>query len=517
MRETKYSDILHLIQQKLKCRACYILMLNNSANILDYEGDIALSEKNMLRFNEFLKNNQEASNIEIASWESTQEVVKSHNLKSIKVLKLYKAHSTGYFLVLFLTPESRTEIIDDHSEKLINILAKLIELDLEIISQHSEVRSRTLIDAAIDFVFSLNGFGYIIEVNENGANALGYEVEEMQGNHFLDFIDETNRVEISEVFQKMLMCKTTTRFEIDFLHKLKRPVTYEFLATPILESGKIEGMMGIGRDISRRKKNEKEIKELNNKLNNANKLVSLERDRAKKQITVLEELNLLKNEFISNVSHELRTPLASIVGFAETLSSDENLTQENVKEFSDIIFAEGKRLARFIEDILDFSRLDDSKNMNKEKCSLIELINQAVSEITPIIEEKNVSLISEIPEAEITIFADKEKLSKAFLTIFENAVHYTESSGQITVFVQDFLKEVEIFVTDTGIGIPEKELKLFFEKFHSKGSSITKAPITGASLSLAKQIIEFHDGVLQVKSIVGEGTTMIVHLPKIIN
>ncbi|MEN8191582.1 MAG: histidine kinase dimerization/phospho-acceptor domain-containing protein [Bacteroidota bacterium] len=376
---------------------------------------------------------------------------------------------------------------------------------------------RTLISTAVDFVFSLNEFGYIQEINENGASALGYNIDEMLDKHFVDFVDKSKRTETSSAFQKMLKNKTATHFEIVFFHKLHKPITYEFMTTPLLDNNTITGIIGVGRDISVKRKNKEIIKELNIKLDKANRLVSLERDRAKKQITVLEELNMLKSEFISNVSHELRTPLASIVGFAETLSLDDDLSQETIKEFSNIIFAEGKRLARFIEDILDFSKLEDSKNFNKEKSDLIELLNEVISDITPIIEEKKINLITEIPEAEISIFADKEKLSKAFLTIIENAIHYIESKGQITIFVQDFLKEVEVFVSDTGVGIPEKELKLFFDKFHSTGSGVIKSPITGAALSLAKQIIEFHEGILQVKSIVGEGTTMIVHLPKIIN
>ena len=400
----------------------------------------------------------------------------------------------------------------------VKVITRLVELETKIKISDSEERLRLLIGTAVDFIFSLNGFGYILEVNENGANALGYSVDEMLGKHFLDFVDESKKTEISVSFQKMLTNKSTTHFEIDFLHKLKKPITYEFLATPLLDNNTIVGMMGIGRDVSRRKKNEEIIKELNEKLDKANRLVAIERDRAKKQITVLEELNLLKNEFISNVSHELRTPLASIVGFAETLSSEEDLEPDLTKEFSTIILAEGKRLARFIEDILDFSKLEEnSKNLNKEKCDLLQIIKDVIIEIAPLIEEKKITLITEIPEAEITIFADKEKLAKAFLTIVENAIHYAESNGQVTIFVQDFLKEVEIFISDSGAGIPEKELKMFFDKFHSTGSTVSKPPLAGAALSLAKQIIEYHEGVLQIKSIVGEGSTMILHLPKIIN
>ena len=232
----------------------------------------------------------------------------------------------------------------------------------------------------------------------------------------------------------------------------------------------------------------------------------------------MEQINLLKNEFISNVSHELRTPLASIVGFAETLSSEDDLSPELIKEFSNIILTEGKRLARFIEDTLDFSKLEeDSSNLKLEEEEIVSLIRDVISETKPKMEKKNINLITEIPEAEISIFADRKKLFKAILIIIENAISLTESDGQIIIFVQDFPNEVEIFVSDSGAGIPEENLKMFFEKFHSTGKTNVETPVAGAALSLAKQIVEYHKGVLHVKSIVGKGTTMILHLPKITN
>lgn len=515
--ETKFSEILNLVSEITKSKSCYILMTNNSVQIIDSIGTIDLVTDLIEEFNSDIKNYGINSKNEFRNWSSSKKIKEKNSIENIDIIPLSPQNETHFFLVLL----SANKIDESNKAKYdvyVKIISRLVELETKIKISDSEERLKLLIGTAIDFIFSLNGFGYILEVNESGANALGYSVEEMLGKHFLDFIDEENRTEITVSFQKMLTNKSTTHFEIDFLHKLKKPITYEFLATPLLENNTIVGMMGIGRDISRRKKNEEIIKELNKKLEKANRLVAIERDRAKKQITVLEELNLLKNEFISNVSHELRTPLASIVGFAETLSSDEYLEPDLINEFSTIILAEGKRLARFIEDILDFSKLEeDSKNINKEKCDLLKIIDDVIIKTTHLVEEKKITLIIEIPEAEITIFADKEKLVKAFLTIVENAIHYAESDGQVTIFVQDFLKEVEIFISNSGAGIPEKELKMFFDKFHSTGSTVSKPPLAGAALSLAKQIIEYHEGVLQIKSIVGEGTTMILHLPKIIS
>ncbi len=404
-------------------------------------------------------------------------------------------------------------------EKIVGVITD-VSREKEILHKlsKSEKRFGLLINTAIDFIYSLDGFGYLLQVNENGANALGYKSEEMLGKHFLDFSAEDQRNEISKSFQKMLSSKSTVHFEINLQHKLNKTIKYEFLATPLVEGETIIGMLGIGRDVSRRRKNEQEIANLNQKLKDSKRLVEIERDRAKQQITILEEINILKNEFISNVSHELRTPLASIVGFAETLASDEDLPKDLVSEFSEIIFTEGKRLARFIEDILDFSELESGgANLQKENLNVVDLLKTISEKVKDDFETKNISFTSLIPEAEIPIFADKEKLVKAFNTIFENTLRFTKSGDNVSLAVQDFLKEVEISISDNGGGISENELELLFDKFHSSGSTNAVTPTAGIALSLVKQIFDHHKGLLQVKSGLGEGTTFIIRLPKIID
>ena len=277
-------------------------------------------------------------------------------------------------------------------------------------------------------------------------------------------------------------------------------------------------MLAIGRDITNRKKYEVKIKELHTKLEQANRLVSIERDRAKQQITILEEINRLKNEFVSNVSHELRTPLASIVGFAETLSSDEDLPRELINEFSNIILTEGKRLAKFIEDILDFSELESGvSDLKKDDFDLIKILNELLSTLKSQITEKKIILTTEIPEAEIIIFADEEKLIKAFSVIIENAVNVTNSGGRIKIIVQDFLKEVEVIISDTSAGIAEKDLESLFDSYHPGSLSDTGISTVGMGLSLVKQIFDHHKGLVQVKSEINQGTTFIIRLPKKIN
>ncbi|MBU0475599.1 MAG: PAS domain-containing sensor histidine kinase [Bacteroidetes bacterium] len=416
----------------------------------------------------------------------------------------------------FLHHVAEPIVVDGKIEKVVGVISdNTRERNIIDKLKKSEKRFGLLINTAIDFIYSLNGFGYLIQVNENGANALGYTSEEMLGKHFLDFAADYQKDDISKSFQNMLSSKSTIHFEIDLLHKLNKAIKYEFLATPLLEGDEITGMLGIGRDITRRRQNEEKIKQLNLKLKETQRLVEIERDRAKQQITILEEINILKNEFISNVSHELRTPLASIVGFAETIASDEDLPKDLVLEFSGIILTEGKRLARFIDDILDFSELESGgANLHKEEFNIIDMLNVVAKKATEDFNANNITFTALIPDAEITIFADKEKLIKAFNTIFENTLRFTKSGDHVSIVIQDFLKEVGIVISDNGNGISESDLEFLFHKFHSSGSTNASTPTAGIALSLVKQIFDHHKGLLQVKSSVGEGTTFIIRLPK---
>ena len=274
-------------------------------------------------------------------------------------------------------------------------------------------------------------------------------------------------------------------------------------------------MIAIGRNITARRIDENKLKELNAKLIEANRINQIERDRAKHQISVLEELNKLKNEFISNVSHELRTPLASIVGFAETMASDQDLPQEAISEFNGIILTEGKRLAKFINEVLDFSKLEsDADALVKEKFDIVPVLLDIFESHKEQAEDKGLTFSKEIPEAEMIIDGDKARIANSIGKLISNAIKFTNKEGRISLIAQDFLKEVEIIVSDTGVGIPEKEIPNLFQKFRKVNRPGTQLPGAGFGLVAVKQVIDLHKGLIQVKSEVKKGTTFIIRLPK---
>ncbi len=403
--------------------------------------------------------------------------------------------------------------------KVIRIVGIISDITEEKVAQqrleNSEEKFRMLIDTADDLIFILDGFGYFIMVNKNGAKALGYKPKEMIGRHFLDFVDKEEESTVAEAFSKILTTREKVVFEANFLDRFEKSITFEIHSKPMILDGEISGMIGIGRNISQRKQDEKRIRELNAKLVEANRIISIERERARQRINLLEELSKLKNEFISNISHELRTPLASVVGFAETIATDSDLSRETIKEFSEIILSEGKRLAKIINDVLDFSKLESGEEeLKKEEFEIREVIDELEAEFMNEIKQKELVFTKNYPQTNIKIFADRKRIKQAISNLISNAIKYTPNGGRITLMIEDFEKEIEITLSDTGIGISEKEIPKLFQKL----SKIYRpnAPITGAGMGLAivKQIIDMHKGVIRVKSEENKGTTFIIRLPK---
>ncbi|MDQ7816371.1 MAG: PAS domain-containing sensor histidine kinase [Melioribacteraceae bacterium] len=395
----------------------------------------------------------------------------------------------------------------------INEITEEKTTQLKLIS--SEEKFRMLIDTAEDLIFILNGFGYFNLVNINGATALGYMPDEMIGKHFLEFIDKEDESKIAEAFSKILSSNEITTFEAVFLDRFDKPVTFEINAKPMMSDGEVSGMISIGRNVTTRKLHEQKIRDLNSKLVEANRIISIERERARHKINVLEELNKLKSEFISNISHELRTPLASIVGFAETILSDPDLPKETAREFNEIILSEGKRLAKLINDVLDFSKLESGEEeLKQESFNVLDVLSEVLDLFTKPLADKEIYLSTDLPGGEINIVADRARIYQVFFNLMSNAIKFTNRGGRIFLILVDHGKEIEFTITDTGIGIPEKDIPKLFQKF----SKIQRpgAPLIGAGFGLVtvKQIVELHKGVVRVKSEEDKGSTFIVRLPK---
>jgi PAS domain S-box-containing protein len=402
-----------------------------------------------------------------------------------------------------------SELTDSISE----ILALTVENNNKLLENKSHFHLLT--EASGEFIFTLNEEGSFTFINKYGCEVLKYSNEEIKGKHFIELITDEYKSTVADAFQKIIREKQQISFDAEIIPKVSIEILFNLRLTPIIENGTMVQVLGVASNISVQSSEKSRSANLLEKLKEANRINSIERDRAKQQISILSELNELKNEFISNVSHELRTPLASIIGFSETIVDDKNLTVERAKEFTDVILTESKRLAKLINDVLDFSDLENEKQqLEKSSVNIIEILKESKEKFSEECLEKSITLTSNLPESEIIIFADKNRISKAINYLLSNALKFTNNNGRITIRAQEFLKEVEIVISDTGVGISEQKLPLLFDKFSKVKRVGNNLPGAGFGLVTVKQIIDLHKGLIRVKSEVDKGTSFVIKLPK---
>lgn len=233
-------------------------------------------------------------------------------------------------------------------------------------------------------------------------------------------------------------------------------------------------------------------------------------------ITELKKLEQIRKDFVANVSHELKTPITSIKGFSETLLDGAMEDKETLEEFLRIILKESHRLQTLIQDLLDLSKLEQHHfSLNKEAFNLMEILSKATKMLEGRAEAKSIKLKFPQSSEIIQIEGDRSRLTQVFLNLITNAVIYTPNNGEITVYVVEKKKKIEVKIQDTGIGIDQAEIPRIFERFYRVDKARSRnSGGTGLGLAIVKHLVELHRGTIQVESEMGVGTTFTVILHK---
>ena len=225
----------------------------------------------------------------------------------------------------------------------------------------------------------------------------------------------------------------------------------------------------------------------------------------------LEETEKMKNEFISSVSHELRTPLTSIRGWVETLMTLDDPTDENYRKGLEIINNETGRLNNMVEELLDFSRLQNGRiRMECRPLDLVAELTDAVLFCEARIRQEGLLLHYTEPEEMIPVYADPDRLRQVFINILDNAIKYSAPGGRITVKLWAGEYKAFVEIIDQGRGIPPEDLENVKTKFY-KGSNSVRG--SGIGLALVDSIMTALDGTLDLKSTLGRGTVVTLGLP----
>ncbi len=230
----------------------------------------------------------------------------------------------------------------------------------------------------------------------------------------------------------------------------------------------------------------------------------------------LKELDRLKSDFLANISHELRTPLAPIIGYLEVLLTDQDPLTPRQHSGLTIISEAVDRLAALIEDLLAFVQIDRGEiALHTTPVSLASVIEAKLALLEKRAETKGTTLTTEIPPDLPPVLADSEAIGKVLFLLLDNAIKFTPGGGRVTAGARPGPgATVEIFVRDTGIGIPPAETAKIFDRFYQVDSSPTREyGGTGLGLAVVKQIVEAHGSRITVESTIGEGSTFCFTLP----
>ena len=241
-----------------------------------------------------------------------------------------------------------------------------------------------------------------------------------------------------------------------------------------------------------------------------------------RNVTEEHRLEKLRKDFVANVSHELRTPLSMLQGYSEALLDDIAGSPEERTELAQVIYDESLRMGRLVKDLLDLARMETGHiELNYQAFQLNTLLKRVHRKFSALCKEQGLQLVLECPEEDVILpHGDEDRLEQVLTNLLDNAIRHTLLGAQITMRMEiqqnpSDIKTLLIEIEDQGQGIPPEDLPFIFERFYKADKARTRGTTTGTGLGLAivKNIVDSHQGTVQVKSILGQGTIFSIILP----
>lgn len=344
----------------------------------------------------------------------------------------------------------------------------------------------------------------IVFANQTYAAIHGLTPEQITGKRIIDIIGP-DAYEAAEPYYLRALSGERVIYEME----LRMPIGVRYVQciyNPVLgNKHRILGWVGVIIDMTERRKLEKALQEKEEKL------------RAEKEKA--EAANVAKTEFLANMSHELRTPLNAIIGLIDILLLKQ-YPPEKQREYLSVMQTSSAHLMQLINDLLDLTKLGASQGQFDEMPLDLIKINEEVVNINSVqARQKGISLdFRKIPKRDPVFIGDSLRLRQVLMNLVGNAVKFTErGSVNITLDYRNSVipgvMDIEISVTDTGIGIPQDKLKSIFNKFTQADGSIRRSyGGTGLGLCISKMIIEAMGGTISVRSIYGKGSCFTINL-----
>jgi two-component system phosphate regulon sensor histidine kinase PhoR len=227
----------------------------------------------------------------------------------------------------------------------------------------------------------------------------------------------------------------------------------------------------------------------------------------------LNQMEQMRQEFISNVSHEIQSPLTSITGFAKALQSN-NLPPETRQHYLEIIETESKRLSKMSDNLLKLTSLESKHQPFEPKPYRMDRqLRRIILSCEPLWQDKNIEM--DVDMAELTITADEDLMNQVWINLLHNSIKFTPEGGKIRIQLAMEDNHIRIDIADNGIGIAEEALPHLFERFYKADKARDRSGSgSGLGLSIVKKIIDIHEGEVYVQSRPNEGTAFTVVLPR---
>lgn len=357
----------------------------------------------------------------------------------------------------------------------INAMADSLQVQMTRIQQN-ENQLESVLDNMINGIVMIDRNGQIVLMNRRAEEVLGFSARELVGRHYAE---AKQQYELSQMIQEGLKSKEHLREEITFYFPEERLL--ELNLVPIQPEGnEFSGVLLVLQDVS-----------------------------------AIRRLERMRSEFVANVSHELKTPITAVKGFAETLLGGAVNDEETARSFLQIIFDESDRLNRLIGDILELSKIESRRvPLLFSPVEVDSFVSKTVKVMESEAARKNIVLTMNM-EPGLYVEADEDRLRQIIMNLLSNGINYTPEGGRVTVKVDSASDDhIRFQISDSGIGIPKKDLPRIFERFYRVDKARSRSSGgTGLGLSIVKHLVELHKGTITVTSSVGVGTTFMIELP----
>ncbi len=403
--------------------------------------------------------------------------------------------------------------VEKRTHELVEINKELEQKNTELFIAREELLteySRSLIEASLDPLITINSDGKITDMNQATVTITGFTREQLNNSNFYNYFTEPQKAR--DVYKMVFTNGNVINSPLTLRH-VNGKLTDVFLNGSVYKNNEeqVVGVVLVARDVTEEKKTEQALIEAKVFAEKATLAAEKEKQKALEATQVAEAAVIAKQQFLSNMSHEIRTPMNAIIGFTKVILKT-NLNAQQT-EYLQAINLSGQALIVLINDILDLAKVDAGKMIFEQIPFKLQNTFTAILHLFENrIKEKNLQLIKEYDTTIPTVLlGDPVRLHQIILNLISNAVKFT-SKGSISISVRMLTQdetnvELEFIVADTGIGIPADKTETVFENFHQATSETSRMyGGTGLGLAIVKKLVEAQGGFITVTSKINEGS-----------